>query len=718
MDFRDYLRAVQRRWFVVLIVTAGVVGIGYYFVQREPTVYTARAEILIRENPYFFQAGEYQALFPDYFSKATRAALLRNRPVLQHAIRTQLQRYYPGTAEDTPQGRQEMTNAILRLRAGLAVSQEKDLEIITVSYSDLDGQRAVDIVNAVVQSFEVVSRERQQEGVQRAIEFIKETRGEREREREKLVVRLRELGLPKNDLLTAQDEQAILKELYALQSAETEMRAKRDVLVAEIDLRSGLLDTPSRRAKEGRAAERLESMELASRLRKSRADLRTLRRRYADHSDQVKRLLQEIALLEAQYAEALEAETKQEIFESQQAEIEAIRLLVLEVRKLDGTLEKNLKAQREVREKHAAFLKKEPDKEIAEERRKEAERAELRNQIKNLEDSIQALGRNRDSLEVNMKKIVSAAERLETAHAALPAPRKGLRTLPLVGISGLILGIGAALLLEYLNTTIRTEHDVKRYVNLTLLGAVPRIRSEGERLLLDATAKTPLGEIFNTIASMLETQARETGARVFMIASSNAAEGKSTVTSNLGIALARGGSRVILVDADLRRAVLHRFFHLEPATGLAHYLAAGAGGAPDGAVPASVDQVLLPTPVENLSIVPAGFHPKNPVNLLKSDRLRTLLQDLKSRADYILVDVPPVRVAVDTLVLAPVMDGVVMLVSAGETSKDDVTFAKRLLEMAKAKLTGCILNKVTITSRGYYYYYYRYYDAYRYYRES
>ncbi|MBI2901456.1 MAG: polysaccharide biosynthesis tyrosine autokinase [Planctomycetes bacterium] len=717
MELRDYLRVLQRRWLLVVVVTAGVTGIGYYYVQREPTVYTARAEILIRDNPYFFQAGEYQALFPDYFSKATRTALLRNRPILEHAVRNHLQRYFPRALAEDAAGRQAMMEAVLSLRTSLAVSQEKDMEIITVSYTDLDGQRAVDVVNAVVLSFEVVSRERQEEGVKNAIGFIGETLKDREVQRKRLAERLRALGPPPTESLLGREEKALLDELNWLQERATEMRSKIDGLRSENEILSSQLDRPPAARGEEKPRDG-ELIELRDQLRRKQSELRALRRKWEDSNPVVRRLLEEIAVLETQYADALEREVRRDLFEAQQALIERIRGNVLEQRKIEASVAQNELAQAATRAKYQELLQRKPDPRVEEELKREAERSDLTTQIKALEDGIQSLGRTRDSLVISIKKIVSAAERLETAHHAVPAERRGFRNLPLVALSGLILGIAAAFLIEHLNTSIRTEHDVKRYVNLPLLGAVPRIRNEAERLLVQASPKSPLGEVFNAIASMIEAHARDSGSRTFMVASSNAGEGKSTVTANIGIALARGGARVLLVDADLRKAVLHRFFGVQSQKGLSNYLAHRAGAAEEGEPATTIDEIIHPTQVENLNVVTAGFHPKNPVNLLKSEGFKAAIEELKSRADYVLVDVPPVRIAVDTLVLAPIVENVVLLVSAGETNKDDVGFAKRLLEMAKGKMVGCILNKMTIQSRGYYYYYYHYYDAYRYYRES
>lgn len=712
MDFRDYLRILQRRWLVVAGVTVLIVAAGFYFVWQEPTVYTAKAEVIVRENPYYFQAGEFQPLFPDYFSRAARATIIRTRAVLEYAVLHGLEKYYP-KAKDDPAA---LNDAVNHLRGTIQVAQEKDVEIITISYSSLDETRAVETANALAEAFEEISRRRQQEGIAKTIEYIKSVKKEREDAKKALEAELKKLGPPPAESLLGREEKALLDEIAVLHKRRQDLELQILDARSEIDRLSAQLQQPDEIPVTSRPVESKAKV-LYDQIAAKQDELRTLRRKYADHAPAVTAMLEEIEWLEAKYSEALDREAKTSQFEAQQGVIDQIRRTQQERRKLETQLAQNGDAQADARERYRIITEKPVDPLIEQELKKAERRNELAAQIKSYEESIAGLEKTKDTLEINSKKIVSAAERLDKAVRGSPTEKRGSKTLPLVAITGLILGIAAAFLLEYMNTSIRTEHDVKRYVNLPLLGAILKIRNEQERLLLHVAPKTPLAEVFNTIASMLETHAKDTGAKVFMIASSNAGEGKSTVTSNIGIALARGGKRVILVDADLRKAVLHRFFSVQPSKGLANYLLAQTGSLAEGEPAAALDEIIQPSGVENLSVVPAGLHPKDPGNLLKSEAFQTLLQELRQRADVVLVDVPPVRIAVDTLVLAPLVDSIVLLVSAGETNKDDVAFGKRLLEMAKGKMVGCILNKVTLQSRGYYYYYYHYYDAYKYYRD-
>ena len=265
--------------------------------------------------------------------------------------------------------------------------------------------------------------------------------------------------------------------------------------------------------------------------------------------------------------------------------------------------------------------------------------------------------------------------------------------LPLLLALAIAAGLVAAWMAEQLPVTIRTEQDVRRYVNLPLLAVIPREGNPALRLL--PSAGSAITESFNTLAALLEARTKEDGSRLFAITSSVPSEGKSTVACNAAVALARAGSRVLLVDADLRRGTQHKLFAVSNEPGLSAYLQGGTD---------TVDSMVSATDVDNLTLLPAGAPMQNPIPFLHAERFHALLRDLRGWYEYVILDLPPVRSAADALIVAPLADAIVLIAAASETRKDDITYTKRMIRSVKSKLCGCVLTKASGRSGGYYYY--------------
>lgn len=266
-------------------------------------------------------------------------------------------------------------------------------------------------------------------------------------------------------------------------------------------------------------------------------------------------------------------------------------------------------------------------------------------------------------------------------------------SLPVLLLLAIAIGLVAAWATDLLGVTIRTEQDVRRYVNLPLLGVIPREKDPALRLL--PSARQAVTEAFNTLAALLEARTKEDGSRLFAVTSSVPAEGKSTVACNAAVALARAGSRVLLVDADLRRGTQHQLFSVSNEPGLSSYLQGGTD---------TVDSMVCTTDVDNLTLMPAGAPMQNPIPFLHAERFHALLRDLRGWYEYVIVDLPPVRSAADALIVAPLADAIVLVAAASETRKDDMTYTKRMIRSVKSKLCGCVLTKASLRSGGYYYY--------------
>ena len=297
-----------------------------------------------------------------------------------------------------------------------------------------------------------------------------------------------------------------------------------------------------------------------------------------------------------------------------------------------------------------------------------------------------------------------------------------IRTLILGGFLGLFLGIGFAFSLEYLDSTIRTPDDVEQHLNLQVLGAVPRVkeakRNKTPSLVLQGNQRTAPAEayrsirtklLFSTFAAAAAASSSEgagqgslkkasTPPKTIVITSVGPGEGKSFTTVNLGMVLAQSGQRVLLVDADLRRPMLHRVFDLNGGAGLSAVLAGEL----------SLNEAILETPVANLSVLTTGAVPKNPSEVLGSAEMVDIINSIREQYDMVLLDSAPILGMSDTVVLASEVDAVTIVIRIGTATRKSLKFALTQLASVDARVFGVVLNDVDFRRDKYYDYYYPY----------
>ncbi|MGH9265630.1 MAG: polysaccharide biosynthesis tyrosine autokinase [Acidimicrobiales bacterium] len=296
------------------------------------------------------------------------------------------------------------------------------------------------------------------------------------------------------------------------------------------------------------------------------------------------------------------------------------------------------------------------------------------------------------------------------ASAATPAEASDTPVSPrpvrngVLGVSlGLILGIGAALLIEHLDDSIKSKEDLEIAANgLPVLGMIPAVASwknrNETRVISRVEPSSPAAEAYRSLRTSINFLGVDRSMRVLQITSSNASEGKTTTIANLAVALARAGERVVIVNCDLRRPRIHDFFDLPDSVGFTNVFL--------GEMPISA--ALQSVPGEpNLRILASGRLPPNPSELLSSPRTEQIFSALKSQNVMVLIDCPPVLPVTDAAVLSSRVDGTVLVASAGSTTGKDLGRALELLGQVGAPILGTVLNGVT--AEGGYGYQYGYY---------
>lgn len=305
--------------------------------------------------------------------------------------------------------------------------------------------------------------------------------------------------------------------------------------------------------------------------------------------------------------------------------------------------------------------------------------------------------------EMRLTAVQSADDIVLYTKAEVPGgpirPRPMMNT-ALAGAVGAMLAVGVALLVEYLDDTIKDPDDVTRTLGLGTLGVIGQVKKNGEGELVTVSQPlSPVSEAFRVLRTNIRYSGVDRPLQTLLVTSAGPTEGKSVTVANLGVAMAQAGLRVAVVDADLRRPRLHKVFGVHPRGGLTGSLLEGAM---DGRLQPSKD-------VEGLVILPAGGLPPNPAELLGSQRFQELLATLTQHMDVVLVDSPPILPVTDAAVLARGVDGVLLVIDAGETRREVARRAVDNLRQVGAHMIGVVLNRVPTHRGGYYYYYYQEY---------
>jgi len=327
--------------------------------------------------------------------------------------------------------------------------------------------------------------------------------------------------------------------------------------------------------------------------------------------------------------------------------------------------------------------------------------------IQQYQANIAALQEKLSSYQSTYSSLLGSVERQRTNYISVfqPATTPTNKISPNVKMTvlmaaaiGLVLALGGALLIEFLDDTVKTPEDVERTMHLPTLGTLFRI-DNGEASNPLITVNQPFSvhaDAFRTLRTNIRVSSVDKPVRMLVVTSSNPAEGKTTLVANLGVVMAQAGNSVILVDCDLRRSRLHKVFGLPNREGLTNALLE------DEPV---LEDWLRETGVENLRVLTSGPLPPNPSDLLGSQKMRGLVEQLRSGADIVLFDTPPVLLVSETAVLAMEADGVVLVADAGGTRRAAARQTAERFEQLGIQVLGVALNRVpSHRPKGYYYY--------------
>ncbi len=280
-------------------------------------------------------------------------------------------------------------------------------------------------------------------------------------------------------------------------------------------------------------------------------------------------------------------------------------------------------------------------------------------------------------------------------------------------ILGMILGIGAAFVIEYLDTSIRDPKDIEFLTDLPVLASIPVIKiqknlSDNEiskieaRFITHFNPRSSISEAYRILRTNLTFSAVKEPVKSIVVTSSLPQEGKSTIVGNLAITFAQMGNRSIIIDTDLRKPVFNKIFKGQSLKGLSDVLVGHV----------RLNDAIFKTNIENLHLLPSGALPPNPTELLSSIKMKDLHQELKGAYEYLFFDSPPALGVADPTIIGNLCDGLLFVVYSGKTNRDMVLEAIKNLQNAHIRILGTVINGVEVTHRyrSRYYYYQRYYE--------
>ena len=322
----------------------------------------------------------------------------------------------------------------------------------------------------------------------------------------------------------------------------------------------------------------------------------------------------------------------------------------------------------------------------------------------------------------NIRMVDSARVPLAPASPDIP------RNIAIGLILGLCGGVGLAFLLESLDNTVRTPEQAEIASGLPSLGVVPQfLRADSPRLepaklalargdsdtrraelIAHVRPNSEAAECYRSLRTSILLSSLDSPPKVLLVTSPLPQEGKTTTSINCAIVLAQRGSRVLLVDADLRRPGVHRAFGFDRKSGLSTVLAGTT----------KMESVIRSYPeIPNLEILPAGPPPPHPAELLDAHKMRSLIAEWRKEYDHVIIDTPPALSVTDPVILSVEADSIILVIRSGKTTKDALRRAGELLWQVNAHVIGIVVNGIDLGSPDHYYYYYgakaggHYYDT-------
>ena len=704
INLREYWRIVKKRKLFIIVITAilTVFSVALAIIRAPSPLYEATCSIKFEKS--VSPLGLYTKFisFGSGSEIETQMAVIKGYPAFKK-VALAMGLMDSEEKDLDPRVGQTITN----LQSKVTVSREGYSNIVNITAKAGSPEFAAGLANQVARAYKETHAREVTQRTADAISFIKEQLGDvggRLRESEEKLRRFREN-----------------KSIIALTSQSSSLLSRADSvetrLVATMEARKELEDVMKR------------TKEASSHPQSSRE---------AFSSEKASDLYQKLnsRLIDLM----IKSDTLLVHYTSSHPEVIEINKQIIEIKqKMITELESQLKIKAE-KEKE---LRKES--EILKEKIQSLPNEGL--QLSRLERDVERFSQTHSLLESKYQEaLIQEAEKPEEVTIVRPAfepsrpinPPKTASSGLLGTMIGLLLGLVFAFIVETFDTSLGAIEDVEVTLGLQVLGLIPHIEQkdiqenlkeehkqdmEGDAMVRDARlipnfgAQSVLAESFRSLRTNIQFGALDKNVKTIVLTSATPGEGKTAVSANLAIAMAQGGLRTLLTDADLRKPTIHRIFGLDASPGVSELLLSNYDFSDTiktvtdimmGRM--SMDKIMLTPGIDNLHIMTAGSIPLNPAELMQSEKFKGFIEEIHDQYDVILLDTPPLVSAADASILTMKTDGVLLVYRAGKVARNILKRAKAQLEQVNANIIGVVLNgvkaEISLDYDKYYQYYY------------
>jgi capsular exopolysaccharide synthesis family protein len=678
LHFLDYWRVIRIRWVLVLLAFLLVLITAAIFTYFQPREYQSSVFVEVKstaENPRIFGQGDPNQPIHDPQLAPTVYQVIQRTGILYPVIE---QLGLPDKwARDGRRPSREL--AYQMLRSKLDVDEVRNTDLLQISVFDSSAQLAADIANKIVSVYQDRRVQEEKEILNRAVTAMNEEVGKQQK-------RVEDAG---TEMARIRDEEHIVdlnpEGTEDSQAPVNGMVVKQETEVNDADTKVATLSSKLAQI------QNLEGDDLMRMLPTLDVQDPTMQKILPNYQDAV---AQEALLLNSGLAE-----NHPKVKSLRAARQVYTHQLEQQVGIIRQGLERNLKTAQGTRDELRKRLEQINAKQL-QTKNLSANYARAKNAYikeKTLLDGVRTRAQTQ-TMELAMPRFAVSVKQVAEPPAYPARPRVGLN-LTLGMLVGLVIGIGLAFFIEYLDTSVKTMDDVESLLGVPVLAIIPK----NINLLHKVEGDTPDAEAYRILRTNIEFNRPNPEANTISLVSGGPGEGKSTTIANLAFICAQGGYSTLIVDADLRRPVQHLLFDLSNEFGLTNYLTTEM----------DLDQAILPTSVENLSILPSGILPSDAVGILNSQRMSDTIAELKMRYDIVFFDSPPILGVSDASVIASEVDQTVIVVQHRRFPRAMLTRVKQAILGVGGTVLGVVLNNVDLKHDQNYYYYTNYYGYYQ-----